>query len=519
MLAAPLPAQLTREIVLVDDGSTDGTWQLARLLASEHPEIRIFQQRPNQGKGAALRRAIAEMTGDLAIFQDADLEYDPRDYPRILQPILDGRAEVVFGSRFTGEERKVLYFWHTLANNLLTLASNMLNDTNWTDMETCYKAFDAEVLRDIPLVSSRFGIEPEIAAKVARNNLRMFEVPISYNGRRYEEGKKITWRDGVAALWFIVRYRFFSRYADPGKLTLDAMECAPKFNRWMYETVRPWLGQRVAELGVGRGNLSRFIRKHDHVLLTDYRLDYLRLLRDRWATLPDLHIAKLDMTVAADYEQLRAFQPESVVFLNVLEHIEDDRAVLRNLFATTPAGCRLVVLVPYNPKLYSEFDRQLGHFRRYSEGELENKMREAGWEVEKQFFFNKFGVLAWYVANTLGKQKAITPFQLKIYNFLTPLFKVLDSVLPISGLSTVVIGRHPGAAAAPAVGAAVAAPSAVLERSGARCRSQTTGAVATRLGASHQGSSHARVQRQTPQSGVATARSYLRGSDGARSVR
>jgi len=447
VLAARLPAGLAREIVLVEDGSKDGTWQVARKLAAEHSEIRIFQQPENMGKGAALRRAIQEMTGDLAIFQDADLEYDPADYPRMLKPILEGKADVVFGSRFTGEERKVLYFWHTLANRFLTLFSNMLNDTNFTDMETCYKAFVSDALKAIPLESNRFGIEPEITAKVARNRLRMFEVPISYNGRRYDEGKKITWRDGFAALWFIIKYRFSSNYSDSGKVTLDAVEQAAQFNQWMYESVKPWLGKRVAELGVGRGNMSKYIRRHEHVLLTDYRIDYLTELRNRWKEQGGLRIGKLDMTEREDYEQLSEFAPDSVVFLNVLEHIEDDRAVLRNLAETVTEGCRIVVLVPYNMKLYSEFDKALGHFRRYGEWELEGKMREAGFEVEKQFFFNKAGVLAWYVANTLGGQKSLKPWQLWLYGKLTPLFRVLDSLLPMSGLSTVVVGRKPSTSA------------------------------------------------------------------------
>ncbi len=454
VLAAPLPDGLEREIVLVNDGSKDGTWEVAQELAAAHPEIRIYQQPENQGKGAAIRRAIQECTGDLAIFQDADLEYDPLDYPRMIRPILDGKADVVFGSRFTGEERKILYFWHTQANQFLTLFSNMLNDTNFTDMETCYKAFVTESLKAIPLESNRFGIEPEIAAKVSRNRLRMFEVPISYNGRRYDEGKKITWRDGLAALWFIVKYRFSSNYSDPGKVTLDAMEQAPQFNEWMYESVKPWLGRRVVELGVGRGNLSKFIRRHEEVLLTDYRTDYLEDLQGRWSKQSNLRIGKLDMTARADYEQLREFAPDSVVFLNVLEHIEDDRAVLRSLWDTVPVGCRVVVLVPFNMKLYSFFDKELGHFRRYGQGELEEKMRTAGLEVEKQFYFNKVGVWAWYLANTLGGQKVIKPWQLRIYGLLTPIFKVLDKILPMSGLSTVVVGRKP---AVPASGVPAAA--------------------------------------------------------------
>ena len=443
VLAAPLPDGIQRELIIVNDGSKDKTWLVMEQLAATHPQIRIFQQPRNMGKGAALRRAIEEMTGDLAVFQDADLEYDPADYVHLLRPILDRRAEVVFGSRFTGHERRVLYFWHTLGNQVLTLFSNMVNNTNLTDMETCYKAFTADALKAIPLESNRFGIEPEIAAKVARNRFRLYEVPISYNGRPYSEGKKITWRDGIAALWYIFKYRLTSNYADSGKVTLDSIEQAPRFNQWMYETVKPYLGQRVAELGVGRGNMSQFIRHHDAVLLTDYRTDYLDTLKERWAGIGALEIDKLDMTSRPDYEILRHFAPDTVVFFNVLEHIEDDCAVLRNLFETVPAGCRIVILVPFNPRLYSDFDKALGHFRRYSKGELEGKMRDAGFAVERQFYFNKFGALAWMICNTVGKQTALKPWQLRLYNILTPLFKITDRMLPISGLSTVGICKKP----------------------------------------------------------------------------
>ncbi len=444
VLAAPLPEGIERELVIVNDGSKDETWEVMEGLAKENPEtIRIFQQPVNMGKGAAIRRAIAEMSGDLAIFQDADLEYDPREYPKILAPILDGRAEVVFGSRFAGAERKVLLFWHTVVNKMLTLLSNMLNDTNWTDMETCYKAFTAQALKAMPLFSNRFGIEPEITAKVALNRFRMFEVPINYNGRGYDEGKKISWKDGVAALWFIFKYRFSSKYCDAGKVTLDAIEQAPKFNRWMYESVKPWLGKRVAELGCGRGNLSNFFRKHETVMLTDYRDDYLDPLRAKWGLKKNLSFAKLDMSQREDYGVLTKFEPDSVVFLNVLEHIEDDRAVLKNLFDHVPSGCRLAILVPFGMSLYSDFDKELGHFRRYEKGELEGKMREAGFTVEHQFYFNKAGKLAWFVANTLGKRKSLTPLQLRIYNFLTPAFRVWDKIAPGTGLSTVAICRKP----------------------------------------------------------------------------
>jgi 2-polyprenyl-3-methyl-5-hydroxy-6-metoxy-1,4-benzoquinol methylase len=429
------------EIILVDDASTDATWLLARRLAEKHPEVRIFRQEKNQGKGAAIRRAIAEMSGDLAIFQDADLEYDPTDYQRLLAPILAGKADAVFGSRFTGDNRKVLYFWHTVGNRLLTLLANMANDMNLTDMETCYKVFTAEALRALPLESNRFGIEPEVVAKIARNRFRVYEVPISYNGRTYEEGKKITWRDGAAALWFILKYRFSSRYADAGKVALDALEQAPRFNDWMFQRIKPFLGKRIAELGSGRGNISKLLRQQGDVLLTDNRGEYLKELSRRWGHLPTVTVAPLDLLDASDYEALTEFAADTVVCLNVLEHIEDDRFVLQRLSQVLSNNAQLVFLVPFNPKLYSNFDRELGHFRRYQTAELEAKMTDAGFTVVQQFFFNKAGVLAWWVGNTLCQQRTITSWQLKLYNLLTPIFRVLDHCLPMAGLSTIVVAR------------------------------------------------------------------------------
>ena len=195
-----------KEILIIDDGSQDRTREILATLA-EDPEIRVFLQPKNQGKGSALRRGFTEATGDVVIVQDADLEYDPRDYPKLLQPIEDGKADVVYGSRFQGGPGRVLYYKHMLGNQFLTFLSNMLTDLNLTDMETCYKAFKREVIQNIRLESNRFGFEPEVTAKVSRmRDVVIYEVPISYNGRTYEEGKKITWKDGAAALWHIFKY-------------------------------------------------------------------------------------------------------------------------------------------------------------------------------------------------------------------------------------------------------------------------------------------------------------------------
>jgi len=199
---------LPKEMIVVDDCSTDGTREILQSLPASD-DLRIILQSENRGKGAALRTGFSAVSGDIVVVQDADLEYNPGEYPMLIEPILANKADVVYGSRFLGGPHRVLFFWHSLGNRILTTLSNMLTDLNLTDMETCYKVFRAEVLKGIKLNENRFGFEPEFTAKVSKKGYRIFEVPISYNGRDYSQGKKIGWKDGIAALYFIIKYRFF----------------------------------------------------------------------------------------------------------------------------------------------------------------------------------------------------------------------------------------------------------------------------------------------------------------------
>jgi len=452
-----LESPFVAELIIVDDGSQDGSAELARQGVGSDARVRIVEQPQNGGKGAALRRGIQAAQADYVIIQDADLEYDPNEYAQLLQPLLSGDADVVYGTRFhSSHSHRVLYFWHSVGNQFLTLLSNMVTNLNLSDMETCYKVFRREVIQGIAVEEDRFGFEPEVTAKIARGGWRIFEVGISYAGRTYDEGKKIGWRDGLRALYCITKYGLVERgsrgdFADEELQAQDADEAlqptletlteAVNYRDWLIEMFESHVGQRIVEIGAGIGLYSKALAGYGSVTAVEPFEPSVQKLRESFTD---------DSRIKVIHGNLHAIPagPEfdTAVMFNVLEHIKDDEEALRGVFERLEPGGKLLILVPALPGLYAGFDRSIGHHRRYTKGRLTTVALRAGFEILECHYRNTVGAVAWWaMARKLGR----TPTQgaaVKAYDKLVVpwLKKVESQTSPPFGQSVMLVARKPG---------------------------------------------------------------------------
>jgi glycosyltransferase involved in cell wall biosynthesis len=445
VLDAPLPDDLERELIVVDDCSQDGTYSILERLAEDDSRIRLFRHPVNRGKGAAIRSALEYAGGDFCLVQDADLEYDPGDFPKLLRPLLDGHADAVFGSRYLpAAQTRVLPFWHSLINKTLTLISNMFCNLSITDMETCYKVFRTDILKSIPIRSNRFGFEPEITMKCAKRKLRIYEVPINYHGRTYEEGKKIGWKDGLNALKVILHFwliddLYVGRY---GRAFLNNLTGTPQYVGWICETIRPHLGDYVLEIGAGIGTLSaRLMSRRFCYYVTESDELYLHALQNRFLRIPNVVVRYLRPAEDADFQPF-AGAVDTILCVNILELMDDDAGLLNRIASVLGAGGKLVLLVPGGPSLYGALDETLGHQRRYSVSGLCRLLSQAGFDTDAIHEINRVGTLVWMLYGRGLKRKRLNKSLLKLFDKSIWLWRVVDRLLPLPGLSLIAVARR-----------------------------------------------------------------------------
>jgi SAM-dependent methyltransferase len=331
-----------------------------------------------------------------------------------------------------------------MGNTFLTFLSNMTTNLDLTDMETCYKAFRRDVIQSITLRSNRFGFEPEVTAKVAKRGYRIFEVPISYYGRDYWEGKKINWKDGFAALWTIFRYGLFDdREGEPRTYTQVRRRARlHRYNRWVWDRIAPWVGQRVLEAGAGKGTMTRFLYGRDLVVAGDREAGYIDRLRNAFRRRPGVVIERIDLESDEAFA-LGSHRFDTVLCINVLEQTKDDEGALRRAFALLQAGGHLIVFSPADPSLFGSLDRGIGHERRYSRDDLTAKLQRAGFEVVHTSFQNRFSRLAWRINSKLFARRALPSGQSRVFDRMVPLFRALEGDNPSKGLSIIAVGRKP----------------------------------------------------------------------------
>lgn len=434
------------QVVVVDDASRDESSKVLKAFAKarRHRGVRwkFLRHDRNQGKGAAIRTALAQAEGEITLIHDADLEYHPEDIPGLLKPFLEDGADAVFGSRFQPRDyRRVLNFRHELGNRFLTFLCNWFSNLNLTDMETCYKAVRTPLLKSIPLVSDDFRLEPELTLKLAKRRARVYEVPINYSGRSYAEGKKIGWRDGFRALGAILRFAWSDFvYADDtyNSRIFARLERAPRYNAWLASRIRPWLGQHVLQFDAATGLLAEALMPRRRWTAVERNPYYLERLQGLTRTRPYFGaLAPSSLGKAhAGYD--------TVLSVNGLAYADDAAAELARWAARLAPGGRLVLVLPASPLLQGSLDSVLGHQRRFSHRDCGALAAKAGLQVEHLQGFNRLGGLAWWVNAVILRRRSFPKLQILFLNLISPWLGLLDHLIPFLPQNRLLVLRKPG---------------------------------------------------------------------------
>lgn len=442
------------ELIFVDDGCMDGTQDVLQELAKSdafsfscgnRAEIKLLVQPSNLGKGAALRRGIEVAQGDIILFQDADLEYSPKDFPNLVNPITKGHSDVVFGTRVNGTTRIIFSFWESWFNSKLTGLSNLLNNVNLTDVMVGYKAFRGDLLRALSLKSDGYGIEPELASKAARARVKICETPISYRARVQEEGKKTGLWAKLSCVLAILRFGMLDRtpFKAGVNQTLTALDqtanviYAPLLMKAMHGMIPQGEKLRILEIGSGIGSVSKFLLDFGELTATDISKRYTEILGDRFGHRKNVQVLQWDASEPPP-QDLGTF--DLIVSFNVLEHIEDDKKALSIWSGLLRENGKLVVLVPNNPALYTPIDKSLCHFRRYTKNSLETLSRETGLTIKKSFYGNALGILGWFVVGKVLRRATISDGSLSLYKVLKKIFGPIEKLVErYTGLSLIVV--------------------------------------------------------------------------------